>query len=96
MSSHVAYSLYEVPANSAGTAGITFVVTHEGVVIFTKEYMRHVRLADKSPYPRHNIAWGGILTPRGEWVRRSFDYGDAPDRDAREFVVELIGKVLGA
>lgn len=88
------FSLYEVPANLAGTPGITFVVTREGVVVFTKEYMRHVRLVEKSPFPRHSIAWGGILNAEGQWVRRSFDFGDAPDLDSREYVVELIGKIL--
>lgn len=94
MSNHVQYTLYEIPANAAGTPGATYVVTHDGVVIFTREYTRHVRLVEKSPFPKHSIAWGGILNPDGHWVRRSFDYGDAPDTDAREFVVELIGKVL--
>jgi hypothetical protein len=90
----VSYSLYEVPASPIGTPGTTFVVTHDGVVIFVREYMRHVRLVEKSPYSRSQIAWGGILTAGGEWVRRSFDFGDAPDHDAREFVSELLQKVL--
>jgi hypothetical protein len=95
MSASITFSLYEVPANPLGIFGITYVVTNDGVVIFTREYMRHVRLVQMSPYPKYTIAWGGILTGDGQWVRKSFDFGDAPDMDSREFVVELIQKVLG-
>ncbi len=94
MTKHITYSLYEVPANPIGTAGITYVVTDQGVVVFTREYMRHMRLVERSPFPRHCIKWGGILNAEGQWVRRSFDFGDAPDPDTREFVVDLINKVL--
>ncbi|HSQ40779.1 MAG TPA: hypothetical protein VLM37_00710 [Fibrobacteraceae bacterium] len=90
----MSFSLLEIPANSSGQSGVTFVVTDQGVVVFTREYIRHVTLADKSPYNRSQVAWGGILTPRGEWVRRSFDFGGPPDPEAREFVTELIQKVL--
>lgn len=69
-------------------------VTDHGVVVFAREYMRHVRLVEKSPYPKHQIAWGGILNEHGHWVRRSFDFGDAPDTDTRDYVVEMIQKVL--
>jgi hypothetical protein len=95
MSKYIAYSLYEIPASPNGIPGITFVVTHEGVVIFAREYIRHVRLAQLSPYGHAQIAWGGILTAEGLWARRSYDFGDAPDLDAREFVVELLQKILG-
>lgn len=94
MSTPVTYSLYEIPASPAGSPGITYVVTHGGVVIFTREYMRHVRLIQNSPYPKHAVAWGGVLNSEGHWIRKSFDFGDAPDIDTRDFVVELLQKVL--
>lgn len=94
MTHNTTYSLYEVVAKAGGTPGITYVVTDGGVVVFTKEYMRHVRLVEKCPFPKDSIAWGGILSPEGLWVRRSYDFGDAPDIDSREFVVDLINKVL--
>lgn len=95
MTHHVAYSLYEVPASVGGSPGVTYVVTHEGVVIFTREYIRHVRLVQLCPYKHEQIAWGGVLTAQGQWVRRSYDFGDAPDFDTREFVVGLLQQVIG-
>lgn len=84
----------EIPAHKGGTPGVTFVVSQRGVVIFTREYTRHVNLVDRSGYPRDHIVWGGIMTPEGDWVRRSFDFGDAPDFESREQAVELIAGLM--
>ncbi len=88
------FSLLEISADPSGTPGITYVVTHSNVIIFTREYTRHVRLASKSPFSKLDIAWGGILDRGGQWVRRSLDFGDALNLEDRERVVELIGSLL--
>lgn len=88
------FSLLEISADPSGSPGITYVVTHSHVIVFTREYTRHVRLTSKSPYSKSDIAWGGILDRSGQWVRKSLDFGDAPNLDDREKVIELINALL--
>jgi hypothetical protein len=47
-----------------------------------------------SKYSIEEISWGGILDTRGNWIRRSIDYGDAPNKDLREIVRSLLAKKL--
>lgn len=89
------YSLLEIPAARGGnTDGITYLVTCDGTVVFTREYLRHRHLLARTRFPFYTIAWGGVLTSSGEWVRRSYDFGDAPDPESRDVVVALIQRTL--
>lgn len=90
------YSLLEVPASRHGNPdGITYLVTCDGTVLFTREYIRHRHLLARTHFPFYTIAWGGVLTDSGEWVRRSYDFGDAPDPESRDTVVAIIqNKIL--
>lgn len=84
------FQLHPIAALPGGTPGITYIVSTKGVVYYTREYIRHSSLLSRSGETRENIAWGGILTSEGEWVRRSFDFGDAPNPDVRDLVVAMI------
>jgi hypothetical protein len=84
----------EYPCTGKNRDGITFLVSFDGVILFTREYTRHRAFADQTGYSLSDIAWGGILTEKGTWVRRSFDFGDAPDPEIREQVVFSIQKWL--
>ena len=89
------YTLLDVPASRNGNLdGITYLVTCDGTVVFTREYLRHRHLLARTRFPFYTIAWGGILTDMGEWVRRSYDFGDAPDPESRDAVVSLIRRSL--
>lgn len=92
---HHGYSLIETPASRGGNSdGITYLVTCEGNIVFTREYIRHRHLLARTRFPFYTIAWGGVLTDSGEWVRRSYDFGDAPDPESRDIVVALIQRAL--
>lgn len=84
----------EIPAKPGGSPGITYVVTCQGIVVFTQEYDRHAALVERSPFSKYDIAWGGILTDDGRWVRQSLDFGDAPSLEQRETVTHLIQRQL--
>ncbi|MCR5027805.1 MAG: hypothetical protein K6A31_00930 [Fibrobacter sp.] len=43
-----------------------------------------------------DIAWGGILNDRGDWVRRSYDFGDAPTVEIRNEVISAIQEEIYA
>lgn len=89
------YSLLEVPASRSGNPdGVTYLVTCDGTVLFTREYVRHRLLLSRTRFPFYTIAWGGVLTDSGEWVRRSYDFGDAPSPESRDAVVDLIRHAL--
>jgi hypothetical protein len=84
----------EYPSKGRTREGITFLVAEDKHVLFTREYTRHRTLLERTEYPMAEIAWGGILTEAGTWVRRSFDFGDAPDPETREEVVLSIQKAV--
>jgi len=84
-----AYRTEEIPAMGM-MPGITYVVTKGNVILWTREYTRHIILTQRSGRTRDEIAWGGILDQDGQWVRKSFDFGDAPTREQRERVTEIL------
>jgi hypothetical protein len=70
--------------------GVTFVVSHNQTVLWTPEYTRHVLVTKYGGFVKEQIAWGGILNEMGQWVRPSFDFGDAPNPQERAKVVQLL------
>lgn len=84
----------EYPCKGCNREGITFLVAEDRNVLFTREYTRHRTFLERTEYPIAEIAWGGILTEAGTWVRRSFDFGDAPDPETREEAVLSIQKAV--
>lgn len=70
-----------------GSGGITFLVTNGGRIFYTCERIPHRSLLARSHYSAKDIAWGGVLTEQGDWVRPSGDFGDAPDPEIRNSVV---------
>lgn len=84
-----AYRTEEIPV-SGMMPGITYVVTKDNIILWTREYTRHIILTQRAHRIRDDIAWGGILDAEGNWVRKSFDFGDAPTREQRDRVTEIL------
>ena len=92
--STVDYRLRRVDVPNATGAGVTYVVTHANEVLWTPIYTRHRFIQEQSGIPWAGIAWGGILTSQGDWVRGSYDFGDADSLQEREAVRNLISEQL--
>ena len=75
---------------------VTFLVSKMGVIVITREYTSHRELLSRTQFSAAEIAWGGVLTATGSWVRQSFDFGDAPDAAMRDRVISDIQKRLFA
>lgn len=88
------YRLLEVSPPHTKTPGITYIVTIDNVILYCPFYTRHKDVMSFSKYSIEEISWGGILDTRGNWIRRSIDYGDAPNKDLREIVRSLLAKKL--
>jgi hypothetical protein len=82
-------SIQEIKAQG-NIEGITFIVSDSGVVIFTREYTRHILLMQRASFTKNQIQWGGILNQEGAWMRASYDFGDAPLMSDRELAVLMI------
>ncbi len=79
----------EIAAEDCG-GGVTFLVTNSGRIFYTCERIPHRLLLAKSSYSAKDIAWGGVLTEQGDWIRPSGDFGDAPNPEVRNAVVSQI------
>lgn len=90
----VDYQLRRVDVPNATGAGVTYIVTHANEVLWTPIYTRHRFIQEESGIPWAGIAWGGILTTRGDWVRGSYDFGDTQEDSEREAVRALITVAL--
>jgi hypothetical protein len=88
------FILIEIPVREGSQPGITFIVSNIGQVFYTREYTRHVYVQMQSMEPRENISWGGVLTAQGKWIRKSYEFGDAPSEHIRQIVVKLIASKL--
>ena len=86
----MSYKIIDVQMPDANDMGITYDVTVNFEILVCKSYTRHIALAQVAGFQASNIAWGGILTPDGEWVRKSLDFGDADTEKEREEVIRLI------
>ena len=84
------YTTLELPTIPGAQRGITYLVSSKNVIIFTREYTKHMLLYLRSGIPREEIMWGGILSKSGLWVRKSLDFGDAPDETMRNEVVKIL------
>ena len=91
---NIVYKLLEVSPPHTKTPGITYIVTFDNVVLYCPFYTRHKAVMEVSEYSIKEISWGGILDTRGNWVRRSIDYGDAPNKELREVVRNLLAQKL--
>ena len=76
--------------------GYTFIVANDGTVYYTGELTRHLSLMSRTSCQMEDIAWGGILNDRGDWVRRSYDFGDAPTVEIRNAVISAIQEQIYA
>ena len=97
MMSKSSFTIREIPAygmNSGIYDNITFVVSDLGEILFTREYTRHIVVAQRAKVSNSKIAWGGIVSPNGQWIRPSFDFGDAPTVEDRDLVVSIIKSAL--
>ena len=72
---------------------MSFIVTHENVVIYSREVTKHNLLMLKSGHFPEQIAWGGILDETGDWVRPSIDFGDAPSTSVRAETLGLLNSM---
>lgn len=88
--SAIEFEIRRVDVPEAVGAGVTFIVSHSNEILWTPLYTRHRFIQENSGIPWAGIAWGGILTTQGEWVRSSYDFGDAPDQADRDEVARLI------
>ena len=88
------YRAREVSAQGSNYSSITYVVAFDGTIIFTRELTRHFKVQQRSGYEYDDIIWGGVLSAEGKWVRKSYDFGDAPTYEDRMMVVELINKAM--
>lgn len=89
------FQLEPLAAPEDGRPGLTFVVSKAGNVVYTQELTTHKMLTIRSGRVPEDIAWGGVLDPAGNWVRPSVDYGDAPQIETRDTVVNLLRSALG-
>ncbi len=76
--------------------GYTFIVAKDGTIYYTGELTRHLSLMWRTSCKMEDIAWGGILNNCGDWVRRSYDFGDAPTLAIRNSVISAIQKEIYA
>ena len=90
----IEYQLRRVDVPQAVGAGVTYIVTQSHEILWTPIYTRHRFVQELSGVPWAGIAWGGILTMDGNWVRGSYDFGDASDEKERETVRALLVKAL--
>ncbi len=88
------YQFRELPTRSGIISKITYVVTFDNVVFFSRELTRHVFLQRESGYEFTDIVWGGILKENGKWERKSFDFGDAPTVEERKNLVESLNQFM--
>ena len=96
LSEHFSAEVQEYPCKGSDSSMVTFLVSTTGVILLTREYTSHRELLARTPFSVKEIAWGGVLTDTGSWIRRSFDFGDAPDTATRENVIANIQKKLFA
>ncbi len=88
------YTLRRVDEVNFGGKGVTFIVTHGNEILWTPVYTRHRDIQEASQLAWSGIAWGGVMTTQGEWVRRSYDFGDASENNERDIVINLIKEQL--
>lgn len=88
------FQLRRVDVPQASGAGVTYIVTHGNEVLWTPIYTRHRFIQEVSGIPWAGIAWGGVMTTQGDWVRASYDFGEADTLEERDRVVELIAQQL--
>lgn len=86
----------EIPVSDGDSSVVTFIVTRDGRIFFTRERIRHLALLSRTLCSQNEIAWGGVLTDKGSWIRQSYDFGDAPNSQIRNDVIFKIQKVLFA
>jgi len=96
LSKHFSAEVQEYPCKGSDSSMVTFLVSTMGVIVITREYTSHRELLSRTLFSAAEIAWGGVLTATGSWVRRSFDFGDAPDAATRDRVISDIQKRLFA
>jgi hypothetical protein len=84
------YKIIEVQMPDPNNMGITYDVTVNFEILVCNTYTRHIALAKVAGFDAATIAWGGILSPTGEWVRQSLDFGEADTEVERDEVVNLI------
>ncbi|MGL1933713.1 MAG: hypothetical protein OCD01_01765 [Fibrobacterales bacterium] len=88
------FEIRELPVRNGNVPKITYIVTFDNSVFFSKELTRHLFLQQASGYEYDDIVWGGVLKEDGTWERKSFDFGDAPTHTDRDVVVSLINGSL--
>jgi hypothetical protein len=88
------YDFREIGIRNGAVKKITYIVTFDNVVFYTKELTRHVFLQQDSGYEFKDIVWGGVLKENLEWERKSFDFGDAKELPDRDFVVSGLKDIL--
>ncbi len=86
------YKVIEVRVPNQSPLGITYNVTVNYEILVCPVYTRHKNLQEHSTFSESQMAWGGILTETGHWVRGSLDFGDCHDSAEKEFVLSLIRK----
>lgn len=80
----------QVPFDGHAPKGITYIVSEWDEVLWWPFYTRHRWLADAVNLPYTQVAWGGILDTQAQWVRASYDFGDAPSGEIlSEVVLEI-------
>lgn len=82
----------QVPFSGNAPRGITYIVSEWDEVLWWPFYTRHRWLADAVSLPYAQVSWGGIMDTQGDWVRPSYDFGDAPDAALLSQVVLEIRK----
>ncbi len=84
------FSLVEIKVPDPNNRGYTYDVTRDGEILVCASYTRHSHLARLALRDSEEIAWGGVLSAEGQWVRGSIDFGDAPDEGTRQQVINAI------